>query len=107
MSQSSRWQGLCRAIKESKYMNKEGKRPMVHVVWVQGRAYAYGFTREGYGSQDGLQLAVEALCGIPVDKQVVGCIIGCDGVEMTCRFYRRDEVGFNLLLYEKDLVWVI
>ncbi len=111
MTERYHWERLKEAFKRSKQEDEGGKRPLVYIVWAQGRAFINDSQR---GSQDRqketeLQPAVEALCGIPPDKQAVGYMVGYASDLINVRFYREEAgkmVGFNLLLSEKDIVWV-
>lgn len=113
MSVQYHWQKLIEADRRSKEIDEGGQRPIVYVVWAQGRAFIMGYHVESQHRQKEteLQPAVEALCGIPPDKQIVGWLAGIDEDQLNVRFSRINEegkkVGFNLLLSEKDLVWVV
>ena len=85
---------------------RTGPERHIWVVWAQGRA----FINEGGGLDINflpmLQATVKVVCGIPPENQVVGYVVQEYVVEgvLNCRFEGHPSV--NLLLEEKDFVWV-
>ena len=76
-------------------------------VWV---SFAEGKAFVGLGCyKDTLLAAVNACCGINPDEQVVGWIVGVGDEELNIRFSPRRPGGipFNLVLTEKEIIWVV